>query len=70
VNDLVAQQAELAAYLRGTESRVVAEIAALLNPEQQRRFAALRTQPAPVEPPPAAPPAAGAEPEELPSTGV
>jgi hypothetical protein len=29
VNELVANQAELAGYLRGTESRVVAEIAAL-----------------------------------------
>jgi Spy/CpxP family protein refolding chaperone len=42
VNELVARQAELVAYLRGTESRVVSEIAALLGPAQQRRFAELR----------------------------
>lgn len=42
VNELVTRQAELLALLRGTESRVVAEIAALLDPEQQRRFAELR----------------------------
>jgi Spy/CpxP family protein refolding chaperone len=41
-NELVARQAELVGLLRGTESRLVAEIAALLDPEQQRRFAALR----------------------------
>ena len=42
VNRLVARRAELAAHLRGTESRVVSEIAALLTPEQQRLFAELR----------------------------
>jgi Spy/CpxP family protein refolding chaperone len=42
VNELVANQAELAAYLRGTESRVIAEIAALLTPEQRHRFLSLR----------------------------
>ena len=42
VNRLVARRAELAAHLRGTESRVVAEIAALLTPEQQRLFLELR----------------------------
>jgi Spy/CpxP family protein refolding chaperone len=42
VNELVARQAELVALLRGTESRVVAEIVALLDPEQQRLFAELR----------------------------
>jgi Spy/CpxP family protein refolding chaperone len=62
VNELVARQAELVALLRGTESRVVAEIVALLHPEQQRRFAELRAgaapgsareggAPAPAEPP-------------------
>lgn len=43
VNELVARQAELLGLLRGTESRVVAEIAALLDPAQQRRFAELRS---------------------------
>jgi Spy/CpxP family protein refolding chaperone len=43
VNELVALQAELVGLLRGTESRVVAEIAAILEPEQQRRFAELRS---------------------------
>src|SRR5262249_4557896 len=42
VNDLVARRAELAAHLRGTESRVVSEIAALLTEEQQHRFLELR----------------------------
>jgi Spy/CpxP family protein refolding chaperone len=42
VNRLVARRAELAAHLRGTESRVVSEIAALLTPEQQRIFLELR----------------------------
>jgi Spy/CpxP family protein refolding chaperone len=42
VNRLVARRAELAAHLRGTESRVVSEIAAMLTPEQQRRFLELR----------------------------
>jgi len=42
VNRLVARRSELAAYLRGTESRMVSEIAALLTPDQQRRFAELR----------------------------
>jgi Spy/CpxP family protein refolding chaperone len=62
VNELVALQAELVGLLRGTESRVVAEIAAILEPEQQRRFAQLRSggsAPAPdaheLEPPAAAP---------------
>src|SRR5262245_4385690 len=44
VNDLVENQAELTAYLRGTESRVMSEIAALLTPEQRQRFAALRAR--------------------------
>jgi hypothetical protein len=44
VNELVAKQAELAAYLRGTESRVVAEIAALLRPEQRHRLVSLRAK--------------------------
>jgi Spy/CpxP family protein refolding chaperone len=43
VNDLVSTQAELIAYLRGTESRVIAEIAALLTPDQERRFSQFRT---------------------------
>lgn len=43
VNELVARQAELLGLLRGTESRVVAEIATLLDPAQQRRFAELRS---------------------------
>jgi Spy/CpxP family protein refolding chaperone len=42
VNRLVVRRAELAARLRGTESRVVSEIAAMLTPEQQRRFLELR----------------------------
>ena len=42
VNRLVARRAELAAHLRGTESRVVSEIAAMLTPEQQRLFLELR----------------------------
>jgi Spy/CpxP family protein refolding chaperone len=50
VNELVGRQAELIAFLRGTESRVVAGIAALLAPEQQRRFAELRTEGAGSEP--------------------
>ncbi len=45
VNRLVARQAELTAYRRGTESRTVAEIAALLSPEQHARFTDLRTLP-------------------------
>ena len=45
VNRLVARQAELMAYRRGTESRTVAEIAALLSPEQHARFTDLRTPP-------------------------
>jgi Spy/CpxP family protein refolding chaperone len=58
-NELVARQAELVALLRGTESRVVAEIVALLHPEQQRRFAELRAGAAPGGAPevPAPPPA-------------
>jgi Spy/CpxP family protein refolding chaperone len=43
VNDLVSGQAELIAYLRGTESRVIGEMARLLSPEQERRFSELRT---------------------------
>jgi Spy/CpxP family protein refolding chaperone len=43
VNDLVSGQAELIGYLRGTESRVIGEIARLLSPEQERRFSELRT---------------------------
>ena len=42
VNQLVARQAELMAYIRGTESRVVAEIGALLSAEQHTRFTHLR----------------------------
>jgi len=66
VNELVARQAELVALLRGTESRVVAEIVALLHPEQQRRFAELRAGAAPggpevAAPPPAEPPFEDAE---------
>lgn len=45
VNSLVARQAELMAYRRGTESRTVAEIAALLSPEQHARFTDLRIPP-------------------------
>lgn len=68
VNELVAYQAELLGLLRGTESRVVAEIAALLDPEQQRRFAELRAAgaagaagaPDVPEPPPAEPSSEGA----------
>jgi Spy/CpxP family protein refolding chaperone len=60
VNELDARQAELVALLRGTESRVVAEIAALLDPEQQRRLAELRAgggtgAPEVLEPPPEEP---------------
>jgi Spy/CpxP family protein refolding chaperone len=60
VNELVARQAELLGLLRGTESRVVAAIVSLLDPEQQRRFAALRAggptgAPGVPRPPPAAP---------------
>jgi Spy/CpxP family protein refolding chaperone len=59
VNQLVAQRAELAAHLRGTESRVVSEIAAMLTPEQQRHFLELRLSgaaaaPRTLEAPPAA----------------
>ena len=43
VNRLIAQQAELMAFTRGTESRAVAEIASLLSPEQHAQFAQLRT---------------------------
>ena len=43
VNRLVARQAELMAHRRGTESRAVAEIAALLSPEQLAHFTDLRT---------------------------
>jgi Spy/CpxP family protein refolding chaperone len=57
VNELVALQAELVGLLRGTESRVVAEIAAILEPEQQRRFAELRSGTAAPEAPEILPPA-------------
>jgi hypothetical protein len=43
VNELVSVQAEVIAYLRGTESRLIAEISRLLTPDQERRFAELRT---------------------------
>jgi len=39
---LVGRQAELAAYLRGAESRVVSRIVQVLTPEQRQRFADLR----------------------------
>jgi Spy/CpxP family protein refolding chaperone len=42
VNRLVSGQAELIAYLRGAESRIVGDIARLLTPDQQRRFWELR----------------------------
>jgi hypothetical protein len=42
VNRLVSGQAELIAYLRGAESRIVGDIARLLAPDQQRRFWELR----------------------------
>lgn len=42
VSALVAQRAEIAAYLRGTESRLVSEIAGLLTAQQRARFAELR----------------------------
>lgn len=42
VATLVGRQAELAAHLRGTESRVVSRIVGVLTPEQRRRFAELR----------------------------
>jgi len=44
VNGLVAEQAEVLAYLRGSESRVVAQIAQLLTAEQGRRFEKLRSE--------------------------
>jgi len=44
VNQLVARQAELTAHRRGTESRVVAEIAALLSPEQLAHFSDIRSR--------------------------
>jgi Spy/CpxP family protein refolding chaperone len=50
VNALVARRAELTAYLRGTESRVVSEIARLLTSEQRRRFAELRAPGTPTAP--------------------
>ena len=56
VNDLIAHQAELSAYLRGTESRVVSEIAELLTSKQQRRFAQLRSADANAPPRADAPP--------------
>ena len=49
VNALIAQAAELSAFLRGTESRLVSEIAALLTEQQRRAFAEMRTA-APPEP--------------------
>lgn len=42
VSSLVVQQAELTAYARGAESRIVSSIMALLTPEQGHRFAELR----------------------------
>lgn len=42
VSGLVAQQAELAGYARGAESRVVSSILSLLTPAQRYRFAELR----------------------------
>lgn len=42
VNELVSEQAEVLAYLRGSESRIVAQIADLLTPDQGRRFEKLR----------------------------
>jgi Spy/CpxP family protein refolding chaperone len=50
VNALVTRRAELGAYLRGAESRMVAEIAALLTSEQREHFAALRESGAPALP--------------------
>jgi Spy/CpxP family protein refolding chaperone len=55
VGELVARRAELAAYLRGTESRIVAEIAGLLTPDQQRRLWELRVGSADAAPPARAP---------------
>ena len=42
VNRLISGEAELIAYLRGAESRIVADIALLLTRDQQRRFWELR----------------------------
>lgn len=42
VSSLVAQQAELAGYARGAESRIVSSILSLLTPEQSHRFVELR----------------------------
>jgi Spy/CpxP family protein refolding chaperone len=42
VSSLVAQQAELAGYARGAESRVVSSIVSLLTPAQRHRFAEVR----------------------------
>jgi Spy/CpxP family protein refolding chaperone len=42
VNELVAHRAELVAYLRGTESRLVSKIVRLLTRDQRRIFAELR----------------------------
>ena len=49
VNALIAQAAELSGFLRGTESRLVSDIAALLSEQQRRAFAEMRTT-APPEP--------------------
>ncbi len=57
VNALVVRQSELTAYLRGTESRVVSEIARMLTSEQRRRFAELRAPGTPTAPRAAARPA-------------
>ncbi len=42
VSSLVVQQAELAGYARGAESRMVSSILSLLTPEQSHRFVELR----------------------------
>lgn len=42
VSSLVAQQAELAGYARGAESRIVSSIVSLLTPGQSHHFAELR----------------------------
>lgn len=42
INDLVVSEAELIAYLRGTESRMIAAIARLMTPDQKRRFSEIR----------------------------
>ena len=47
VNELIGRQAELAAHLRGAESRVVSGIAELLRSEQRQRLAELRVEGAP-----------------------